>query len=135
MTSRALLASHSSSRSSASGPCCSLRDVGSSPSAGSRGSPLPPPWRSRRADQDDAIAAVALLGLIVFVPPAFRQAPHRSAQVIACTVTAAYFGLRMAQDSGGPGALGLLFLLAAPVVLCAIAVAHIRHVLQERVPL
>ena len=83
---------------------------------------------------DDAIAAVALLGLIVFVPPAFARLRTDPRQAIACMVSAAYFGLRMAQDPGGPGALGLLFLAAAPVVL-AIAVAHTRHVLQARVPL
>jgi len=83
---------------------------------------------------DDSIAAVALIGLIVFAPPAFARLHTDPRQAIACVVSAAYFGLRIAQDPGGPGALGLLFLAAAPLTL-TIVIAHTRHVLQARVPL
>jgi hypothetical protein len=83
---------------------------------------------------DDTIAAVALLTLIFFVPPAFAMLRTDPRLAIACTVSAAYFGLRMAQDPGGPGALGLLFLAATPLVL-TIVIAHTRHASQARLPL
>ena len=83
---------------------------------------------------DDTIAAVALLALILFVPPAFALLRTDPRPAIACAVSAAYFGLRMAEDPGGPGALGLLFLAAMPLIL-TIVVAHTRHAAQARVPL
>jgi hypothetical protein len=83
---------------------------------------------------DDSIAAVALIGLIFFAPPAFARLHTDPRQAIACVVSAAYFGLRMAQDPGGPGALGLLFLGAAPLIL-TVVIAHTRDVRQPRVPL
>ena len=83
---------------------------------------------------DDTIAAVALLALILFVPPALALLRTDPRPAIACAVSAAYFGLRMAEDPGGPGALGLLFLAAMPLIL-SIVVAHTRHTAQARVPL
>ena len=84
--------------------------------------------------RDDSIAAVALFALIFFVPPAFARLRTDPRPVIACVVTAAYFGIRIAQDPGGPGVLGLLLLVATPLVV-TIVIAHTRHVSQARTPL
>jgi hypothetical protein len=86
------------------------------------------------SSRDDSIAAVALLALIFFVPPAFARLRTDPRPVIACVVAAAYFGIRIAQDPGGPGHLGLLLLVATPLVV-TIVIAHTRHVSQARVPL
>jgi hypothetical protein len=83
---------------------------------------------------DDSIAAIALLTLIFFVPPSFARLRTDPRPLIACVVTAAYFGFRIAQDPGGPGLLGLLLLAATPLVV-TIVIAHTRHVSRAHVPL
>jgi hypothetical protein len=81
---------------------------------------------------DDPTATVFVLALIAVVPPALLMLRTDPRPAIACGVSAAYFGLRMAQDPGGPGALGVAFLAAAPLVLASVAArsrrlqAHLR---------
>ena len=83
---------------------------------------------------DDTTAAVLILALIFLVPPALALLPiNPRFLAIACALPATYFGTRIAQDPGGPGKLGLLFLAAAPLVL-TIAITRIRH-LQARSPI
>lgn len=71
---------------------------------------------------DDPTATVFVLALIAVVPPALLMLRTDPRPAIACGLSAAYFGLRMAQDPGGPGALGIVFLAATPLVLATVAV-------------
>ena len=75
---------------------------------------------------DDAMAFVAVVALIVLVPAALALVRSNPRPMIACAVVAAYFGTHMAQDRGGPGPTGLLFLAAAPLVVACVAAAHRR---------
>jgi hypothetical protein len=49
---------------------------------------------------------------------------------IAYALPLTSFGIHMAQDPGGPGVLGVLFLAATPLVL-AIVIARTRHLQQQ----
>ena len=75
---------------------------------------------------DDPTAAILLLGLLVLVPPALAMLRTDPRLAIACTLPATSFGIHIAQDPGGPGVLGVVFLAAAPLTL-TIAVTHTRH--------
>jgi hypothetical protein len=81
---------------------------------------------------DDTTAAVLILALIFLVPLALAMLPTDPRLAIACALPATYFGMRIAQDPGGFGSLGLLFLAATPLIL-AIAITRTRH-LQKRTP-
>ena len=75
---------------------------------------------------DDPTAAILLLGLLVLVPPALAMLRTDPRFAIACALPATSFGIHIAQDPGGPGVLGVVFLAAAPLTL-AIAVTRTRH--------
>jgi hypothetical protein len=79
---------------------------------------------------DDPTAAILILALLVLVPPALGMLRTDPRLAIACALTATSFGIQMAQDRGGPGVLGALFLSAVPLIL-TIAVTHTKH-LQAR---
>lgn len=75
---------------------------------------------------DDAMAFVAVVALIVLVPTALALVRSNPRPMIACAVVAAYFGTHMAQDGGGPGPVGLLFLAATPLVVACVVAANRR---------
>jgi hypothetical protein len=75
---------------------------------------------------DDPTAAILILALLFLLPPALATLRTDPRLAIACAVPATSFGIHMAQDRGGPGVLGVLFLSAAPLIL-AIAVTRTRH--------
>lgn len=75
---------------------------------------------------DDPTAAILILGLLFLAPLALAMLRTDPRFAIACALPLTSFGIQMAQDRGGPGALGVLFLSAAPVVL-TIVVARTRH--------
>jgi hypothetical protein len=75
---------------------------------------------------DDPVAAVVVIGLIFLAPASLAMLRSNPRLAIACALPLTSFGIHMAQESGGPGILGTLFLLAAPLALTA-AVAPIGH--------
>jgi hypothetical protein len=66
---------------------------------------------------DDPTAALVIFGLLVLVPPALGMLPTDPRLAIACALPVTSFGIHMAQDRGGPGVLGVVFLCAAPLIL------------------
>jgi hypothetical protein len=75
---------------------------------------------------DDTVAAILILALFFLVPPALAMLRTDPRLAIACALPASSFGIHMAQDPGGPGVLGVLFLSAAPLIL-TIAVTRVRQ--------
>ena len=75
---------------------------------------------------DDPTAAILILSLIVLAPLALTLLPTDPRLAIAWSLPATAIGIRIAQDPGGPGIVGLLFLSAAPLVL-VIATIRTRH--------
>ncbi len=82
---------------------------------------------------DDTTAFVFVFALIFLVPPSVGLIRTDPRAALACALSATYFGMRMAQDRGGPGLPGLLFLAAAPLVL-TVVIARTRF-MQARIPL
>jgi hypothetical protein len=79
-------------------------------------------WKS----SDDPTAAILILALLSLVPLALATLRTNPRLAIACALPATSFGIHMAQDRGGPGVLGVLFLSAAPLIL-TIAFIRTRH--------
>lgn len=79
---------------------------------------------------EDPTAAILILALVFLVPLALATLGTDPRLAIACALPATSFGVYMAQDPGGAGILGVLFLAAAPVILL-IVVTRTRH-LQAR---
>jgi hypothetical protein len=79
---------------------------------------------------DDPTGAILLLALLLLVPPALALLPSDPRLAIACALPATSFGILMAQDRGGPGVIGVVFLSAAPLIL-AMAATRTRR-LQAR---
>ena len=76
---------------------------------------------------DDPMAFVAILALIFLVPVSVAMIRINPRPAIACGLCAAYFGTHMAQDRGGPGAIGLVCLAAAPFVLAVVMMRAARR--------
>ena len=79
---------------------------------------------------DDPTAAILILGVLFLAPLALATLATNPRFAIAYALPLTSFGIHMAQDPGGPGVLGVLFLAATPLVL-TIVVARTRH-LQQR---
>jgi hypothetical protein len=75
---------------------------------------------------DDPTAAILILALLFLVPLALAMLRTNPRLAIACALPATSFGIHMAQDPGGPGVLGVLFLSAAPLIL-TITITRTRH--------
>jgi hypothetical protein len=82
---------------------------------------------------DDPAAAILIFAVLVLVPLALVLLRTDPRLAIACALPATSFGIHMAQDRGGPGVLGLVFLVAAPLIL-TIAVTRNRR-LRARTPI
>jgi hypothetical protein len=75
---------------------------------------------------DDPTAAILILGVLFLVPLALAVLRTDPRFAIACGLLATSFGIHMAQDRGGPGILGVVFLSAAPLIL-TLTVTRTRH--------
>ena len=79
---------------------------------------------------DDPTAAILILGVLFLAPLGLATLPTNPRLAIAYALPLTSFGIHMAQDPGGPGVLGVLFLAATPLVL-AIVIARTRHLQQQ----
>ena len=87
---------------------------------------LTTPLAVASSTSDDPGAAILILALLLLVPPALAMLRTDPRLAIACALPATSFGIHMAQDRGGPGVLGVLFLCAAPLTL-TLAVTQTKH--------
>ncbi len=68
----------------------------------------------------DSTAAILIVAFATLVPVSLLLLPVDPRPAVACAVCSGFFGVAMAQDQGGPGPLGLVFLLAAPAIILTV---------------